>query len=59
MSGQIVDARLAENVKALREEGKTQEQIAAELRIAQSTVSTILRRGGLGGRLISARRLQR
>jgi DNA-binding CsgD family transcriptional regulator len=59
MSGQIVDARLAEKVKALREEGKTQEQIAVELRIAQSTVSTILRRDGLGGRLISATRLQR
>ena len=59
MSSQIVDARLAEKVKALRDEGKTQEQIAAELRIAQSTVSVILRRGGLGGRLISARRLQR
>ena len=59
MSGQIVDAGLAEKVKALREEGKTQEQIAAELRIAQSTVSFILRRSGLGGRLISARRLQR
>lgn len=50
---------LAEKVKALRDEGKTQEQIAAELRIAQSTVSFILRRSGLGGRLISARRLQR
>jgi transcriptional regulator len=59
VSRQVVDARLAEKVKALREEGKTQEQIAAELRIVQSTVSTILRRGGLGGRLISARRLQR
>ena len=59
MSRQIVDARLAEKVKAMREEGKTQEQIGIELRIAQSTVSTILRRGGLGGRLVSARRLQR
>jgi transcriptional regulator len=59
VSRKIVDARLAEKVKALREEGKTQEQIAAELRIVQSTVSTILRRCGLGGRLISARRLQR
>jgi orotate phosphoribosyltransferase-like protein len=59
MSGKIVDARLAENIKALRDEGKTQEQIATELRIAQSTVSVILRRSGLGGRLISARRLQR
>jgi orotate phosphoribosyltransferase-like protein len=59
MSGQIVDAGLAEKVKALRDEGKTQEQIAAELRIAQSTVRVIPRRSGLGGRLISARRLQR
>ena len=50
---------LAEKVKALREEGKTQDQIAVELRIAESTVSNILRRGGLGGRLVSARRLQR
>jgi predicted transcriptional regulator len=54
-----VDARLAEKVKAPREEGRTQEQIAAELRIAQSTVSTILRRDGLGGRLIGARMRQR
>ena len=59
MSGQIVDARLIEKVKALREQGKTQEQIAAELRIAQSTVSAILRRGGLGGRLTNGRRLRR
>jgi transcriptional regulator len=59
MSGKIVDAQLPEKVKALREEGKTQEQIAAELRIVQSTVSVILRRCGLGGRLTSARRLQR
>ena len=36
MSRQIVDARLAEKVKALREEGKTQEQIGIELRIVQS-----------------------
>ena len=46
-------------VKALREEGKTQEQIAAELRIAQCTVSAVLRRDGLGGRLIGARMRQR
>ena len=59
MSRQIVDGRLDEKVKALRQEGKTQEQIAAELRIVQSTVSAILRRGGLGGRLLSAKRLQR
>ena len=58
MSGRIVDVRLAEKVKALREEGRRRSR-SAELRIAQSTVSTILRRGGLGGPLIRARRLQR
>jgi uncharacterized membrane protein YccC len=31
MGGKIIDAQLAEKVKALRDEGKTQEQIAAEL----------------------------
>jgi transcriptional regulator len=51
MSGKIVDdPQLAEKVKALREQGMTQEQIAVELRIVQSTVSAILRQGGLGGR---------
>jgi IS30 family transposase len=55
----IVDERLIAKVKALREESKTQEEIAAELGVVQSTVSAILRRGGLGGRLISARRLRR
>ena len=44
MSSKIVDAPgLAEKVRALRNQGKTQEQIAVELRIAQSTVSVILR----------------
>ena len=34
MSGKIVDAQeLAEKVKALREQGMTQDQIAVELRI--------------------------
>ena len=47
MGGKIVDAQLAEKVKALRDEGKTQEQIAVELRIVQSTVSVILRRAAL------------
>ena len=59
MGGKIVDAQLAEKVKALRDEGKTQTQIAVELRIVQSTVSVILRREGLGGPLTSARRLER
>ena len=57
MSRQIIDARLTEKVKALREQGMTQVQIAVELRVAQSTVSVILRRGGLGGGL--AKNLQR
>ena len=59
MGGKIIDAQLAEKVKALRDEGKTQEQIAAELRIVQSTVSKILRQYGLGGRRATARKLQR
>jgi DNA-binding NarL/FixJ family response regulator len=59
MGGKIVDRQLAEKVKALRNEGKTQEQIAVELRIGQSTVSVILQRDGLGGHLTSARRLER
>jgi transcriptional regulator len=59
MGGKIVDAQLAEKVKALRNEGKTQDQIAVELRIVQSTVSAILRRDGLGGPITSARKLKR
>ena len=59
MGGKVVDAQLAKKVKALRDEGKTQEQIAAELRIVQSTVSKILRQYGLGGRRATARKLQR
>jgi IS30 family transposase len=47
----IVDERLIAKVKALREESKTQDEIAVELGVVQSTVSAILRRGGLGGRL--------
>ena len=54
MSGKIIDnAKLAEKVKALREQGMTQDQIAVELRIVQSTVSAILRQSGLGGRRAS------
>jgi orotate phosphoribosyltransferase-like protein len=59
MGGKIVDAQLVEKVKALRDEGKTQEQIAVELRIVQSTVSVILRRGGLGGPITNARTRER
>ena len=59
MGGKIIDAQLAEKVRALRNEGKTQDQIAVELRIVQSTVSAILRRDGLGGPITSARKLKR
>jgi transcriptional regulator len=55
----IVDEPLIAKVKALRKEGKTQDEIAVELGVVQSTVSIILRRVDLGGRLASARRLQR
>jgi transcriptional regulator len=60
MGGKIIDnAQLAEKVKALRKQGKTQDQIAVEVRIVQSTVSVILRQCGLSGRLARAKKLQR
>ena len=37
----IVDERLIAKVKALREESKTQDEIAVELGVVQSTVSAI------------------
>jgi orotate phosphoribosyltransferase-like protein len=47
-----VDENLIDHIIVLRNQGKTQEEIAVELRIVQSTVSVILRRNGLGGYLI-------
>jgi transcriptional regulator with XRE-family HTH domain len=55
----VVDERLIAKAKALRKRGKTQEEIAVELGVAQGTVSTILRREGLGGPLVKAQKLRR
>jgi len=48
-----VDQRMVYRIKQLRAEGKTQEEIAAEIGVAQGTVSTVLRDQGLGGPLVS------
>ena len=52
----VVDERLIVRAKALRAQGMTQEEIAVELGVVQSTISTILRQHGLGGRLAQANR---
>ena len=48
----IVDQRLIHDAIALRKRGKTQEEIAAELKVSQGTISCILRAHGWGGQLI-------
>ena len=45
--------------KTLRAQGMTQDEIAVELGVVQSTVSTILRQHGLGGKLVKAQKLRR
>lgn len=47
-----VDARAVARAVALRKQGKTQEEIAVALGVAQSTISIILRRNDLGGQLV-------
>jgi hypothetical protein len=47
--GRPVEASLIEQTKALRLAGWGQMEIAVELRLAQGTVSKILREAGLGG----------
>ena len=47
-----VDGRLIQSAKALRADGKTQEEIGVELGVSQGTVSVILRSEGLGGKLV-------
>ena len=54
-----VDQRLIFEALALRRQGKTQEEIAVELGVAQGTVSVILRQHGLGGRLAQANKRTR
>jgi predicted XRE-type DNA-binding protein len=55
----VVDERLIAKAKALRAQGMTQEEIAVELGVVQSTVSAILRQHGLGGKLVKAQKLRR
>jgi transcriptional regulator len=54
-----VDQRLIFEVLALRWQGKTQEEIAVETGVVQSTVSVILRQHGLGGPLALANKRTR
>ena len=56
MSAALVDEPLIARVMTLRKQGKTQDEIAAEVRAVQSTVGKILRRNGLGGYLTPTKR---
>jgi transcriptional regulator len=47
------------SVMELRKQGLTQMAIAAELRLAQGTVSVILREQGMGGKLVRMSRAER
>ena len=55
----VVDERLIAKAKALRAQGMTQEEIAVDLGVTQSTISVILRQHGLGGKLVKAQKLRR
>ena len=55
----VVDERLIAKAKALRAQGMTQEEIAVETGVVQSTVSVILRQHGLGGSLAMANKRRR
>ena len=52
------DQLLVAKVKALRKEGKTQNEIAVEVGVTQGTISVILRQSGLGGHLTPTRRVK-
>jgi transcriptional regulator len=51
-----VDQQMIRDAMAMRQAGKTQMEIADKLRVAQGTVSVILRANGAGGRLVRPRR---
>lgn len=55
----VVDERLIAKAKALRAQGMTQEEIAAELGVVQGTISVILRQHCLGGKLVKTQKLRR
>ena len=58
MSAALVDEPLIAKVLTLRKQGKTQVEIAVEVRAVQSTVSRILRRNDLGGYLTRPKRVR-
>ena len=58
MTAALVDEPLIARVMALRKQGKTQVEIAVEVRAVQSTVGKILRRNGLGGYLRPPKRVR-
>ena len=51
-----VDQRLIFDALALRRQGWTQMEIAAELKVSQGTISCILRANGAGGSLVRMKR---
>ena len=55
----VADERLIAKAKELRAQGMTQEEIAVELGVVQSTVSIILRQQGLGGKLVPVQKRRR
>jgi predicted transcriptional regulator len=54
----VVDERLIAKAKALRKQGRTQEEIAVELGVTQGTISVILRQHGLGGKLVKTQKAE-
>jgi len=55
----VADERLIAKAKELRAQGMTQEEIAVELGVVQSTISIILRHQGLGGKLVPVQKRRR
>jgi transcriptional regulator len=51
-----IDQRMIHRIKELREQGKKQDEIAAEVGLTQGSVSFILRAHGLGGWLVKVRK---
>ena len=47
-----VDQRLVHDAIELRKQGKTQAEIAVALKVAQGTISVVLRAHGFGGHLV-------
>lgn len=47
-----INEQLIERIKELRAKGRTQAEIAVELKLSQGTISYVLRRVGLSGKLV-------